>query len=90
MQAAGEERHFHVLRLAERIAHGINIAAPCADHELAVGQHGDAARFQHHIRRQRDTRELVIIILLRRSLSRKAGDQQAGENCEFFIINLRF
>ena len=65
VQAARVELQFHVVRLAERITDGINIAAPATHAKLAVGQHCQAADLEHHAGRDGHTRERVIIALLR-------------------------
>ena len=65
VQAARVKFQLHVVRLAERIADGKNIAAPRADRKFAVGQHREAAGLQRNIGRNGHTRERVIIALLR-------------------------
>ena len=84
VQPAGKELHLHVVRLAERIANGVDIAAAGADSEVAVGQHGNAAGFEHDLFRQRHAGELIVVLLLRLSLSGETGQQQAGDQCKFF------
>ena len=81
---AGKELHPHVVRLAERIANGVDIAAAGTDSKVAVGQHGNATGFEHDVFRQWDSGEVVVVLLLRLSLSGETGQQQAGDQCKFF------
>ena len=84
VQPAGKELHLHIVRLAERIANGVDIAAAGTDSKVAVGQHRNATGFEHDVFRQWDSGEVVVVLLLRLSLSGETGQQQAGDQCKFF------